>query len=50
VGGTIWRDGEVLRTNEHSGHFGSLWTPAIESQFTKFMESFGVNVSHSSTW
>ncbi|WP_437649287.1 polymorphic toxin type 43 domain-containing protein [Sorangium sp. So ce362] len=50
VGGTIWREDARLRTDEHSGHLGHLWTPEIRTQFTEFMQSFGVKVSHSATW
>jgi hypothetical protein len=50
VGGTIWRQAGQLVTNEHSGHYGHLWTPEVRAQFVEFMQSFGVAVTHSNTW
>lgn len=47
VGGMLRRGpgGEFI-TDEMSGHFYQNWTPEIRSQFTDFMQRFGLDVVH----
>jgi RHS repeat-associated protein len=46
VGGTIWRENGVLKTDEWSGHYGMNWTPEIRQQFQNFMQQHGIDVTH----
>lgn len=50
VGGEIWRQNGVLRTDQSSGHYGRNWTPEIQQQFENFMQQHGVDIIHSPTY
>ena len=49
-GGRIRLENGKLVTDEHSGHFGELWTPKIREQFVDFMKKHGVTITHTIMW